>query len=154
MNRGIYNILIFIGVLVCASFPATGRCLGSADIVTLKAAGVEDETIGLMIVHKTVETCALMVEEIVELKNAGVGDETIRTIIVEGSFVKGPREIVYGKDIQRIRQVTVRDLIQMKEAGLGDEVIRAVVLAAGDGDEADREAARDMLRNMEIHIDE
>ncbi len=153
MNHGFFKLLILTGVLVCASFPSTGRCLSSADIVTLKAAGVEDETIGLLIVHKSVETCALMVEEIVELKNAGVGDETIRTIIVEGSFLKGPKEIVYGKDIQRVRQVTVRDLIELKEAGLGDDVIRAVVMAAGNGDEADREAARDMLRNMEIHID-
>lgn len=154
MNARYYKIIIPALALLLASFPGTGHCLSSADIATLKAAGVEDETIGLLIVHKSVETCALMVEEIVELKNAGVGDETIRTIIVEGSFLKGPEEIVYGKDVQRLRQVTVRDLIELKEAGLGDEVIRAVVTAAGNGDEADREAARDMLRNLEIHIDE
>ncbi len=153
MNSRFLKIVILIGVVGCVSFPAVGRCLSSADIVALKAAGIEDETIGLLVAHKSVETCALMVEEIVELKNAGVEDETIRTIIVEGSFLKGPGEIVYGKDVQSIRQVTVRDLIEMKEAGLGDDVIRAVVIAAGDGDDADREAARDMLRNLELHID-
>ncbi|MCP4686439.1 MAG: hypothetical protein GY859_00210 [Desulfobacterales bacterium] len=148
------HMSVLIGVLLLLTFPGTGNCLSASDMVTLKAAGVEDETIALLVKHKSVETCALMVEEIVELKNAGVGDETIRTIIVEGSFLKGPAEIVYGKDVQRVRLATVKDLIELKEAGLGDEVIRAVVMAAGNGDDADRAASRDMLRRMEIHIDQ
>lgn len=135
-------------------FPAPGFCLDSEDIIRLNNAGIDGETIQLMVREKTIETCSFTVQEIVDLKNAGLGDETIRMLVKQASFMKDAGPIVYGKDIKSIKLTTVKDIIELKNVGVSDDVIRAIIIFATRGaSDIEREKAWDMLKNMGIIVD-
>ena len=142
----IFFLILFSIFTVCR-----GLCLDSEDIIRLKEAGISNETIQSIYREKSIETCAISVQEILRLKKAGLNDETIRMIIEEGSFQKDREPIIYGKEIRSIRVITVDDIIKLKQEGLSNEVIRAVINVGSENtDNAEREKAWDMLRNMGI----
>ena len=60
-----------------------GWCLDSRELVLLKEAGIQDETIRLMIQEKTIETGALSVQEILDMKQSGIAEQTIQMLIQE-----------------------------------------------------------------------
>lgn len=151
MNKLFNIIVLIVFFFICVK---TGFCLSGKEIITLKKAGLSDETIQLMVKEKTVETCAFTVEEIVNLKQAKLSDKTVQALIKEGSFMKNARTVVYGKDIKPLKFATVKDIIELKNSGFSDKVIQAIIFVAGKTkDNIQRERAWDMLKSMEIHVE-
>ena len=133
---------------------ASGLCLDGNEIISLRQAGIGNDTIQLMVREKTTETCAFTVQEIIDLKKAGLSDETIQALLREGSFLKDREPVVYGKDIRSINFTTAKDIVWLRDAGVSDETIRAIILVgSGRATGAEREKAWEMLRNMGIIID-
>ena len=130
-------------------------CLGlkSEDIVRLKKAGLEDETIRLLIQEKIIETAAFTIDEILAMKKAGLKDETIRLLIKENPYLRNREPIVYGRDVRPIKLTSAEDIIRLKNAGVSDEVIKAVLTALNSQDEDERARAWRMLESLEIRID-
>jgi hypothetical protein len=150
-KRTLSAIFTILFVFVGCNF---GLCLDSEDIIMLKKAGISGKTIQLMIKEKTIETCSFTVQEILDLKKAELSDETIRMLIKEGSFIKDTEPVVYGKDIRSIKFITAKDIIELKDFGLNDEVIQAIIIfGSRDVNDAERERAWDMLKNMGIMLD-
>jgi len=131
-----------------------GYCLDGDDIVRLKEAGIDGNTIQLIISEKVIETCAFSVQEIINLKKCGMENETIRTLIESGSFMKDAGTILYGNDIKMIKFTSVNDIIKLKDAGISDDVIKAII--SGEKKDYDKEYQRawEMLENMGIIIDD
>ena len=145
--------------IICAAFllwivPLSGWGLDSRQLLALKEAGIQDETIRLMIEQKSIETGAFTVEEIVALKQAAVSEETIQMLIREQTFLKDRQTIVFGQDIQSVTFATVNDVIRLKDAGLSDEVIRAIIVVQRSEDSLQRKKAWDMLQSMGIIVDQ
>jgi hypothetical protein len=133
----------------------TGLCLDSRDVISLKNAGIGSETIQLIIREKAVETCLLTVDDILDLRKAGLSNETIQLLIKEGSFLKDSKPLIYGKEIRSIKFTTAKDIIELKDAGLSDEIIKAIIIhGSKDADDEARKKAWDVLRDMEILIDQ
>jgi hypothetical protein len=139
-------LLIFI-----ITHPISG--LNSESIVRLKAAGVSDQTIQVVIREKVVETAAFNVQEIIDMKKAGLSEKTIQMVLQEGSFLKDTAPIIYGKDVRSIEFATAQDIIELKKAGFSDEVIQAIIYVVGESSDAQRKDAWDLLRDMEIRVD-
>lgn len=143
---------VIIGVLLCG---APALALGTEEVRKLQQAGVSDETIAAMVKEKSHETRALMVDEVVRLKAAGVSEETVRMLIEESSFLKDRKPVVYGNSTKTLRVNTAADIIALKDSGLSDEVIQAIIIAgAQDRGAAERQKAWEMLKNMEIILDQ
>ena len=142
-------LLILASLVLCSP----GFCLDADGIASLKQAGIDGETIQVIIREKVIETCAFTVQEILELKKSGMSNETIRMVVENASFMKDTEPIIYGQDIKPIKLTTVDDIIDFKNAGVSDEVIEALISRTKDGDDEDRERAWQMLRNMGIIID-
>jgi len=133
----------------------TGFCFDSRDVIRLRGVGISSETIKLIIKEKAVETCLLSVSEIIDLKDAGLSNDTIQLLIKEGSFFKDRKPLVYGKEIRSIKFTTAKDIIDLKDAGLSDEIIKAIIIhGSKDADDEARKKAWDVLRDMEILIDQ
>ena len=130
-----------------------GLGLKAEDIVRLKKAGLEDETIRLLIREKTIETGAFTTAEILTFKKAGLKDETIRLLIKENSFLKNREPIVYGRDIRPIKLTSAEDIIRLKNAGVSDEIIKAILTALNSHNADERNKAWQMLEGLEIRID-
>ena len=145
---------IVITAALLLLFPLSGWSLNGQQLLLLKQAGIEDETIGLMIREKSIETGAFTVEEIVALKESGIREETIQMLIQEQTFLKDRQTVVYGKEIQSVTFATVEDVIRLKQAGLSDETIQAIVLVQRSEDSVERRKAWDMLRSMGIIVDQ
>ncbi|MGD2187700.1 MAG: hypothetical protein PVI71_16330 [Desulfobacterales bacterium] len=147
--------LTIIGCIVLLIFiithPISG--LNSESIVRLKAAGVSDQTIQVVIREKVVETAAFNVQEIIDMKKAGLSEKTIQMVLQEGSFLKDTAPIIYGKDVRSIEFATAQDIIELKKAGFSDEVIQAIIYVVGESSDAQRKDAWDLLRDMEIRVD-
>jgi hypothetical protein len=127
--------------------------LKSEDIIRLKKAGLEDETIRLLIREKSIETGAFTTQEILALKKAGLNDETIRLLVKENSFLKDREPIVYGRDVRPIKLTSSEDIIRLKKAGVSDEVIKAILTALNSQNADERDRAWRMLERLEIRID-
>ena len=152
MKKGLF-IVFFNAVFLLAAL-YTALCLDSQDIVSLKKAGISDETIQIMVEEKTIETCAFTVQGIIDLKKAGISNETIQMVVKSGSFMKDTEPIIYGKDIKSIKFTTAKDIIELKEAGLSDDVIRAIIVyGSRDENDLEREKAWEMLKNLGIVLD-
>lgn len=147
------SIVLILLLSLCSGATAV-IALDAETLITLKRAGIRDDTIQVLVEEKSFETAAITVPEIVALKQAGVSDETIQVVVREGSFMKERQPIIYGKDIKPSSFATVSDLIELKRAGLSDDVIRAVVVS-GSADRSDRERqqAWDMLNSMGLVLD-
>lgn len=141
--------LILASLVLCSP----GLCLDARGITTLKQAGIDGETIQVIIREKVIETCAFTVEEILNLKKSGMSNETIRMVVENASFMKDTEPIIYGHDTKPIKLTTVEDIIDLKKAGVSDEVIEALISQTKDEDDEEREKAWQMLRNMGIIID-
>lgn len=146
MIIGAVTLLVFI-----VTQPISG--LNSESIVRLKAAGVSDRTIQVMVREKAVETSAFSVQEIIDMKKAGLSEKTIQMVIREGSFLKDTAPIIYGKGVRSIEFTTAQDIIELKKAGISDEVIQAIIYVVGESTDSEREDAWELLRDMEIRID-
>ena len=130
-----------------------GSGLNGEGIVRLKKAGVSDETIAVIVEERAIETAAFSVQEIVDMKTAGLSEETIQLMITENSFLKNADPIVYGDNVRTIRFATVKDIIDLKNAGVSDEVIQAILTVVGDSEASDRQAAYELLKDMNIRVD-
>jgi hypothetical protein len=139
----------FLFVLIATQ---QGFGLDAKHVVRLKQAGVSDQTIQLIIQEKAIETAAFTVEDFIDMKRAGVSEKTLQMLINDGSFLKRSAPVVYGKDISALRFATARDVIELKKAGFSDEVIQSIVAVAGERYPSEREAAWDLLRNMDIRV--
>ncbi len=149
MKKNIIYLAFFLIV-----FSSQGLCLDGKDIVRLKEAGIDGETIQVIIREKIIETCAFTVQEILDLKKTGMKNDTIRLVFESATFMKDAGPIEYGKDIKQIKFANVKDIIDLKNAGLSDEVIEAIIYGTrNDNDEAHKKAW-DMLKNMGLIIDE
>jgi hypothetical protein len=127
------KILIIIGAVALLVFIVTHPISGlnSESVVRLKAAGVSDRTIQVMVREKVVETSAFSVQEIIDMKKAGLSEKTIQMVIREGSFLKDT----------------------LKKAGISDEVIQAIIYVVGESSDSQRQDAWELLREMEIRVD-
>ena len=139
-----------LGALLMAD-PVMG--LDQLELIVLKQAGIEDETVRVIMREKVVETAAFTVDDIVAMKKAGLTGATIRMIIEERSFLRNRTPIVYGKDVRPTRLVTVDDIIKLKESGISDDVIQAIIYVLQNNAGRDRNKAWEMLRDMDIRID-
>lgn len=147
------TLLIFTAFLLWfVALPGWG--LDSRELILLKEAGIEDQTIRLMIQEKTIETGAFTVEEILTLKKSGITEQTIQMLIQDQTFLKDRQTIVYGEEIKSVRFATVQDVIRLKEAGLSDEVIKAIIVVQRSEDSVQRQKAWDMLQSMGILVDQ
>jgi hypothetical protein len=149
MRNLLLTICLFIISISAIDFV---EAFSTEDLVRLKNARIEDETIILMEAHRTVETRYLTVEDVLKLKQAGIEDATIRLMITQGSFFQRSQTIVYGKDVQPLRLASVNDLLTLKSKGVSDEVLQAIILASGGRDSESQRRAWEMLRNMNIRI--
>lgn len=143
-------LMLAVGLTLAA---AAAFALDGAALLRLKAAGVSDETLAVLVREKAIETGAFSVEEIVALKRAGLGEETLRAVIASGSFLRDRSPVVYGRGLRPIRLSTVEDLLALKEAGFSDEVLRAVIAAGGAASGREREEALRVLEGLGIVID-
>ena len=150
MNR-ITSALLFISfVFFVSAYPgvaATGN-----DIARLKKAGLSDKTIQLIVKEKVIETALFSTEDFVNMKKAGINDMTMQVLIKNGSFLTNSKPIVYGRQTQSVRQITVHDVIDLKNNGVSDSIIQSVIEATTTGDEKDRERAWRMLEQMRLRI--
>lgn len=142
-----------LGIVFWAA--GSGWGINNNDILRLRAAGISDETLQVIIKEKVIETCAFSVQEIVDLKSkGGFSDKTIRLLINEGSFMKNRSPEVYGQDIHTLNFITLKNILELKQAGLSDEIIQAIIISmSGSINGQDREKAWDMLKNIGIVID-
>ncbi|SPD72665.1 hypothetical protein PITCH_A1470014 [uncultured Desulfobacterium sp.] len=147
----VWKIIIFSVSLSCLY--GYGVCLDSEDIIRLKRAQVDDETLQLIVQERVIETCSLSVDDIVFLKKSGIANRTIRSIIESKSSVSSPDEIEYGEGINNIRSISVKDIVYLKDNGISDEVIQSIVSRSGDADDAQERKAWEMLENMGVVID-
>ena len=141
-------VLVLTGSIVPPAFALSPR-----EIKRLKQAGVEDETLALIVRERLIETAAFTVDEIVALKAAGVGEPALGAILAAGSFLKERGPVVYGRELHPIRFATAKDIIALKDAGVSDAVLEAIVAVSRPGADADREAAFRLLREMGIWVD-
>jgi len=128
--------------------------LDGDDIVRLNEAGIDGNTIQLIISEKVIETCAFSIQEIIDLKKCGIENETIRTLIESGSFMKDTGTILYGNDIKTIKFTSVNDIIKLKDAGISDDVIKAIISGKKKDYDEEYQRAWEMLENMGIIIDD
>ncbi|OQY45214.1 MAG: hypothetical protein B6240_09055, partial [Desulfobacteraceae bacterium 4572_87] len=112
---------ILLWALMIVAYGGVSFSLDTADIITLKKAGLGDGVIQTVMDEKAVETCAFSVKEIVEMKKAGMSDESIIRIIKKGSFTKDAQPIIYGTETKSLKTLTPEDLISLKNAGISDE---------------------------------
>ncbi len=145
-------LIISAFLLWLVALPGWG--LDSRELILLKEAGIEDQTIRLMIQEKTIETSAFTVEEILALKKSGITEQTIQMLLQDQTFLKDRQTIVYGEEIKSVRLATVQDVIRLKEAGLSDEVIKAIILVQRSEDSVQKQKAWDMLQSMGIIVDQ
>jgi hypothetical protein len=143
---------IVFSCLALFSYYGSALCMEADDIIRLKKAKVDDETIQLMVKERVVETCTFTVQDILVLRKAGIGNKTIRTII-ESYFSPNDEDIDYGEDMRPIKFTTVKDIVHLKDNGISDEVIQSIVSRSGNADDAEEKKAWEMLRNMGIEID-
>jgi hypothetical protein len=128
--------------------------MSAGDMARLKAAGISDETLAILIREKSIETAALSVPQIEALRAAGVSDATIRTLAAQGSFLKDAAPVVYGQGLRHVSLSTSSDLIELKRAGLSEEVLQAIVIAASPrADDLQRAASLELLRQLGLVID-
>ena len=150
MHRNVPAILFLLFLVFILAHP--GAAVTGKDISEMKRAGVSDNTIELIVQEKVIETAAFSVDDIVNMKKAGVTDKTLRILIKEGSFTGHSEPIVYGRETQSIRQISVQDVIDLKNNGVSDNIIQSVLEAIKSSDEKDRERAWRMLENMHLRI--
>lgn len=151
MKKTISAVVIFS--LASLVLPGLGFCLDGKDIVRLKEAGIDGETIQVIAREKVIETCAFTVQEILDLKKAGMGNETIRKVVESASFMKDTEPIEYGDDVKLIKFATVNDIILLKNAGISDEVIEEIISGTKSEDDENHKRAWEMLKNMGIILD-
>jgi hypothetical protein len=144
---------ITLAILLVFLISHSGAGLTGEGIVRLKEAGVSDETIAVIVRERAIETAAFSVQEIVDMKSAGLSETTIRMVITANSFLKNSDPIVYGEKVRSVRFTTVKDIIALKDAGVSDEVIQAILIVVGNSEAADRQAAWDFLKDMNIRVD-
>jgi hypothetical protein len=131
----------------------TGFCLTGEEIVQLKAAGISDATMQVIVREKIVETRAFTVQEIIDMKNSGIGEETLRTLLEEASFLKQEKNVVYGNKTRPLNLTTVEDLKELKAAGMSDEIIKALIIySSRDSSDVERERAETYLKDMGVVI--
>jgi hypothetical protein len=131
-----------------------GLSLDNQDIMSLKDAGISDETIQLLVKEKSQETFAITAPEVVRLKRAGLSEQAIRMVITEGSFLKHSDTIVYGTSTRPLKFTTAEDIIRLKQAGISDDIIKAIIVwGSKDTNDSERARAWDMLTNMGIRVD-
>ena len=147
--------LVFTCLAILFFIVYVPACLGlkTEDIVRLKKAGLEDETIRLLIREKTLETGAFTTVEILALKKAGLKDQTIRLLIKENSALKDREPMVYGRDVRPLKLTSAQDIIRLKNAGVSDEIITAIVSGLNSQNADDQAKAWQMLEGLEIRID-
>jgi hypothetical protein len=141
---------LWLSAVLVAVEPALA--MDGTSVARLKRAGVEDETIALMVQERSVETAAFTVEDILAMKSAGIGEATLRTFIREGSFMKDREPVVFGNELRSLRLSSVSDIIRLKEAGVSDQVLQAIVEVSRRGAQVDRDQIR-LLREMGIWVD-
>lgn len=151
MNK-LFGIVFICLALVIYYVPAL--CLEADEIVRLKKAQVDDETIQLMVKERVAETCIFTVQDILVLRKAGIGNKTIRAIIESASSLTNSEDIEYGEEIRPIKSINVKDIVYLKDNGICDEVIQSIVSRSGQAhDVEEEEKAWEMLQNMGIVID-
>jgi len=124
------------------------------DVISLKKAGVGDAVIEALVREKSLETAAFTADEIVKMKKAGVGESALVKMIEEKSFVRGEKEVTYGKDVRPATRATVNDIMELKNAGISDEVINTIVKnQAVDPNSEEQRRAMEILNNMGFIID-
>ncbi len=125
------NVLRFLPFLAAAAaviavaLPPESWCLSPGDIIELKKAGVEDQTIELIIREQSDLTGSISVPEVVRMKKAGVSDSVIRALATPASPHKEVRK--YGTHVDQIKEISTKDLIRLKEAGFDDSLLEAVI---------------------------
>ncbi|MGD9136106.1 MAG: hypothetical protein PVH42_05065 [Desulfobacterales bacterium] len=150
MNRitpALLFLHFFIFVTAHPGVTATGT-----DIARLKKAGLGDKTVQLIVQEKVIETALFSTEDFVNMKKAGVSDKTMQALIENGSFLTNSKPIVYGRQTQSVRQITVHDIIDLKNNGVSDSIIQSVIEATTACDEKDRERAWRMLEHLRLRI--
>jgi hypothetical protein len=150
MSTNVPAIPFFLFLVFVIALP--GATVTSEDVLELKKAGLSDNTIQLIVKEKVIETAAFSVDDIVNMKKAGVSEKTLQILIMESSFQGNSEPIIYGRETQSIRHITVQDVIRLKNNGVSDSVIQSIIEAAKSNDEKDRERAWRMLENMDLRI--
>jgi hypothetical protein len=145
--------LFVIVFLFLMGTPLSSSAITGEQIVRLKAAGVSDTSIQMMIQEKSIETVSLTVDEVLQMKAAGIDEETLQLMIQSLSFLKNSRPVVYRAGRNDIPLTSVDDLLQLKAAGISDKTLRAIVtIASGDRTRDGYEDALRILENMNIWI--
>ena len=120
------SVAFFAALAVGLFFlPSSPLALTSREIIELKQAGVEDETIELIIREQADLTGLINVREVIEMKAAGVSDSIIRPLA--SPRAQHPPVRRYGTQTDLLREISTKDLIRLKEAGFDDFLLEAVI---------------------------
>ena len=142
--------IAILGLWLCLLASQPVWALTGKHVVTLKEAGVSDQTIQVIAREKVIETAAFSIDDIVAMKKAGVGEQTLQMIIKDGSFLNGNQSVVYGQSTQSVRHISPADVVYLKNNGVSDEVIQSVIEASNSDNQQDRDRAWRMLENMRL----
>lgn len=147
-------LLFFLSMSIPLIFGREAFCLQPSEMERLIRAGVGSNVIQALIEEKSIETCAFSVEDIIRLKALGLKDADIEAIVRKGSFLKGEKVIVYGKETVPISATSLKDIIDLKQKNFSDEIIKFIILiSSGASDKREREEAIELLKRMGIVID-
>lgn len=147
-------LVLFLCLVVTIFFGNYGFCLQPSEIERLTRAGVGINVIQALIEEKSIETCAFSVEDIIRLKALGLKDTDIEAIVRKGSFLRGEKVVVYGKETVPVNAASLKDIIDLKQNNFSDEIIKAIILiSSGISDRKEREEAIELLKRMGIVVD-
>ena len=117
-------VLIFISWLL-SSVHTYSFALSAEDIIALKQAGVDDETIEIIIRRQSDLTGLIEVKEVIRMKQAGVSNRVIRALADPEDSPPAVKE--YGTHGGQIKDISTMDLLRLKQAGLDDQLLEAVI---------------------------
>ena len=127
--------------------------LDPKDMAELTKAGLNGKVIQTIIDEKAIVTCAFTVEEIIDLKKSGLSNDAIAGIVKKGSFMKGPKTVVYGETTKTLKSISPEDMVKLKKAGISDDVLKEIARGSIDRDDEEHRRAWDMLNSMGLLVD-
>lgn len=143
-------VAVLGGLTLCA----TAWALSGKEMIDLRQAGIDSDTLALVVSEKVVESGTFSVGELVQMRQAGLSNETIATAVRAGAMDDRSPVIVYGRHVEPLQLGNIQDLLRLKAAGVDEKVIRALLVYPSDRfEKRQREESMELLKQMNLLID-
>lgn len=106
-------VAVLGGLTLCA----TAWALSGKEMIDLRQAGIDSDTLALVVSEKVVESGTFSVGELVQMRQAGLSNETIATAVRAGAMDDRSPVIVYGRHVEPLQLGNIQDLLRLKAAG-------------------------------------